>query len=529
MAVSSFVRLRNYKSSMRDLAAAFLRSRDRHAERAGERLEEIHSLREEKKQFQQTVRNKDRFIREQARRNRQLRMENRQLREQPVRFPHDPPLPNHQYGAIMIALCLKLVLKVGLRATPEVLKVVFETLNMSVASIPDWTTVRSWTLRAGVAAIERPIEPAEDWIWMADHSSQTGQEKVLSIIGVRACHLPPPGEPLRREHMRVLQVAVDTRSKREDVAEVYQAVSQLCGKPPLALIVDGAVELREGADPLKIERESMLVLRDFKHYAANTIEKIVGNDERFGQFLKESGRTRCSIQQTELAHFTPPGPRPKSRFMNLAPMLTWAAMVLWHLSHHRSESRREIPVARMNEKLGWMREYRDDVQSWNACQNVVSAALTFINEHGVFAGSARWLCAYVRVRQRDVDRRDPINAASRRVLARLVRFVRDAEQQIPEGLRLPMSTEILESSFGRFKQLERQHSKGGYTGLVAAYGILFEQITPESIRRDFARVKTRDAQAWVARTLGRTLASKRQTAYREHREANEALQTKTAA
>ena len=43
------------------------------------------------------------------------------------------------------------------------------------------------------------------------------------------------------------------------------------------------------------------------------------------------------------------------------------------------------------------------------------------------------------------------------------RFVHDAEQQLRDGERLPMSTEILESTFGLYKQLERQHSKSGFT------------------------------------------------------------------
>ena len=528
MAVSSFVRLWKFKSRIRIVAAFLLRSRDRLAKRADTLKEEIRRLKEEDKQLRQTIRKKDKLIKAQSRRNARLRAEIKELREQPLRFPDDPPLPNHHYGATMIALCLRLVLKVGLRATPEVLKVVFETLNISVNQVPDYTTVRIWTLRAGVAAIERPIEPADDWIWMADHSNQIGQEKVLSIIGIRACDLPPPGEPLRRENMRVLEVVVDTDWKREDMTEVYQLLSEQCGGPPLALIVDGAVELREGAEPLQNQRETMLILRDFKHYAANILKKVVGDDERFEEFSKQIGRTRSSIQQTELAHFTPPSPKSKARFMNLRSTLLWAVMVLWHLSNHRSKSRQGISAARMNDKLGWMREYRDDILRWNACQDVVSAALKFINEQGVFKGAARWLSASVRVWQRDVNKKDKVNAPSRLVLARLVKFVRDTEKQIPEGMRLPMSTEILESSFGQFKRLERQHSKGGFTGLVAAYGILFDPITPESIRRDFAQVKTKDMRAWVAKTLGSTLAAKRQTAYREQRNDNELIQRKTA-
>ena len=48
------------------------------------------------------------------------------------------------------------------------------------------------------------------------------------------------------------------------------------------------------------------------------------------------------------------------------------------------------------------------------------------------------------------------------MLASLLKFVRQSESKLAEGQRLPMSTEILEASFGLFKQLECQHSKGGF-------------------------------------------------------------------
>lgn len=312
----------------------------------------------------------------------------------------------------------------------------------------------------------------------------------------------------------VLELTPGTRWKREDVAEVYDQLAQQCGAP-LAVLVDGAVELREGAEVLQKHGKNTLVLGDLKHHAANVLKKTLESDARFADFNSHLGRTRSAIQQTELAHFTPPSPRPKARFMNLAPTLRWAQMVSWQLSHPHAEARREITTTRMNEKLGWVREFRDDIARWNACQAVVSASLTFINEQGVFRGAARKLRDHLRsMRTGDKAGED---AASRQVTAKLLRFVRQQESMLEPGQRLPLSTEILESSFGLFKQLERQHSKGGLTGLLAAYGCLLHTSTPESIRSDFARVSVKDMRAWVSDKLGKTITSKRQAAYREFR------------
>jgi hypothetical protein len=166
-----------------------------------------------------------------------------------------------------------------------------------------------------------------------------------------------------------------------------------------------------------------------------------------------------------------------------------------------------MTTARMNEKLGWLRKYRDDIGRWLACQSVVSASLTFINEQAVFRGAADALAAVLHP-LRTCD-------SAGHVADRLIEFVRTAEQQLVPGERLPLSTEILESSFGLFKQLEGQHSKGGFTSLLAAFGALLKPATADSIRENFTRVPVSAMRTWVRTNLKTTLAAKRNAAYTE--------------
>ena len=243
MVVSCFVRVRNFKSRVRIVAAFLLRSRETQAKRAKQRTQEIRQLKKTIQRHQQTIREKDEQLAARDLRIAERKAENATLRKQPLRFPDDPPLRCHKFGPILIAMCVNLIRRVGFRATPDVLEIVFDALDIDVKTLPDWTTVRTGALRAGIAATDRPIEPADDWIWFADHSNQIGQEKVLSVLGIRACHLPPPGRPLRHEDVRVLDLVVGSEWKREDMTEAYQQLAERCGGPPLALIVDGAVEL----------------------------------------------------------------------------------------------------------------------------------------------------------------------------------------------------------------------------------------------------------------------------------------------
>lgn len=505
MQASSFIRVGLYKSSIRVVAGFLLRSRETQAKRVSEKARELREQERINREQQRTIAaGEEELIRARFEIVR-LQAENERLHQRPLELPDDPPLPHHQFGPKMISLSINLARTVGLRPSVACMEIVFAWLGASVA-IPQWTTVRTWLMRAGVAALEEPVEAAEDWIWFADHSNQIGPEKALVVLGMRASKMPPPGEAIRHRDMRVLTVEPGVRWKREDVARTYQKLAQRIG-PPLAVLADGAVELREGAESLPKPEGKVIFLGDFKHYAATVMKKAIGDTIRFEHFMSRIARTRSVIQQTELGHFTPPAPKPKARFMNLASTLRWADMVLWQLNHPESQSRRGITLARMTEKLGWLNDFRADVQRWRACQATVSASITFINEQGVFVGAAEQLAETLAAL--------PSCDVSQAVANRLLDYLRQCEGKLTAGQRLPLSTEILESSFGLFKQLERQHSKGGFTSLLAAFGALLKPATPESVRRNFARVSVQQMRAWVVENLKTTLTSKRQTAYAE--------------
>ena len=374
--------------------------------------------------------------------------------------------------------------------------------------MPDHTTIRDWLLRLGIATLEEPIETADDWVWMADHSNQIGQEKVLCVLGVRASELPEPGTPLKYEDMRVLKVQPGTSWTRKDMALAYQELAQAYGAPR-AVLSDGAVELRDGAEVLKTQREDTIVLGDFKHHAANGMKSLLEKDPRFQEFSKEVGLTRSRVQQTELSHLTPPSPKPKSRFMNLAATLRWAGVVLWLLRNPQAQSRTDFSPQRFEEKFGWLCAFKEDLALWQEYQDVISTSVTFLNEQGVFPGAEKALRQQIQ---------GSLNHETTRKLGeRLLTFVSDAETLLKDGERLPLSTEILESCFSKYKQMERQHSKGGLTSLLGSFAALLNPITPAEVTKSFATVKVQDVKTWIDENLGETVGSRRRSAYAEYK------------
>jgi hypothetical protein len=449
-----------------------------------------------------------------------LERENQQLRTQleelkrdweqaksasPVQqLPLGEPVPGHTYPAGMIALSVNLAREVGLRPGERVSRIVFDWLQVS-CQLPCYQSTRGWMQRLGLDRIQR-AKRVDDGIWLVDHSVQIGQEKLLTILRVRASRLPPKGTPLRHEDMETICIQLGKEWKQADVLKVYEETAKRYGHP-LCILTDGAVELREPAEKLENKGKSPLVIRDLKHYLANRLEALLSRCPNWQKFMGLVGSTRSGVQQTEMAHFTAPSLKQKARFMNLEPILKWATVLLWHVKHLTSRAREGIVPERMESKFGWLREFEPHIQQWEECQRVISTALTFFNNNGVYRGAAKEFSRKLKGQLR--------YASSRQLLQETLEFIRNVEKKLQPGQRLPISTEILESTFALLKQLEQQHSKAGFTSLILVFPTLLKPTTPEEITESLGRVKVEDVRRYITDNLPVTLAARRQRAYRE--------------
>ncbi len=383
-----------------------------------------------------------------------------------VNLPHDPPVGTHGYGPMMIALAVHRAMSIGFRPAARAIRIFYDAYGLQKEITPGHDSIRIWCKRLGIATMNKAREQilvAKKRIIMVDHSMQIGTEKLMVVLGMDGNNLPEQGQALRREDMVVLEIKVASKWKTEDMLREYRSIHERLG-PIRQILIDGASELQNGAKAYADGADHDVVIqRDGAHYAATQVKSIVGKDEKFQQVISQMGTTRSQVQQTELAFLSPPTPKNKARFMNLSSIILWMTMMLWLLRNPKATCLVGVDRTRLEEKFGWIENYADQIPMWRSCQHVISTFVTFANEQYLHEGAS------VKLAGKIGDLKHPEACDLR---DRLVKFVSESESALQPGERLPLSTQLLESVFGQYKQLEGQHSKSGFTGLVSCIPLL---------------------------------------------------------
>jgi hypothetical protein len=417
---------------------------------------------------------------------------------------------HHQYSLVQIVLVIGWVLKgISLRGTCNALGWMQEMgIDWGFEfPVPHWTTVRCWLLRLGLYKLQRPKKQADDWVWITDHSNQIGKEKCLVILGVRLSQLPPPGDDFRLclSQMEPIELEVVTASDKQIVHRQLEANVAKTGVPR-AILSDQGGDLVGGIELFRQAHPQTLEISDISHKAACLLKARLERDEPWKAFASKASQTKCKIQQTEWSFLVPPGQRAKARYMNLGPLIAWGVKTLAILDQPGPTVLDHGSVERLEEKLGWLREFREALKGWSEMEQTINVAVEFVRTEGVYRGAGKEL--------RKRWKRLSLGENAARLRDELTAFVSAQARQVRRGERLPGCSAVIESCFGKFKALERDQAGGGFTGLLLALAACVGERNQDVIHSALQTCKTREVIAWIKAKLGATVGAKRRTAYR---------------
>lgn len=418
---------------------------------------------------------------------------------------------HHHYGVRSVLVVVSLVVSAAtsLRGAGRALAVMQACVGL-VSWPPSWSSTRLWLLRLGYYKLTRAKEEGSDWVWIVDHVVQTGQEKCLLIVGIRLSTLPAVGEYLTHADVEPIAIYPVTQSNGEIV---YQQLAEACKHTgvPREILSDQGSDLHKGIRQFCQAHPETSFIYDIKHKVAAVLKRELGATPTWQEFSRLAGQTTQRVQQTALAALAPPRQRRKARYMNVGELVAWGVR-MWQYLEEESP-RQEWDRQRVEAAVGWVRQYRHEVEHWRQWVEVGTITEQFVKTHGVSASGAPQL-------QHRLAAAGTL-PRTQQLCADFVQFVTEEGAKANAGERLVGSSEVIESIFGKWKRLEGEQARSGLTGLVLALGAIVAPTTATVIKQALTTVPTKTVLTWCREKLGKTVQATRRALFAPLRKAEQ--------
>ena len=146
---------------------------------------------------------------------------------------------------------------------------------------------------------------------------------------------------------------------------------------PRAMVSDQGSDLKRGIEAFPQHNPETATVCDIAHKMARIVKHELEDQDCWGG-VKHMGRTKPRLQQTELAPLIPPTPKSKARYMNLKELVDWGSRALDFVDDPRDVDGVAVDRQKLQDKLGWMRDFREDSTRWQGLLGMISTALEYV-------------------------------------------------------------------------------------------------------------------------------------------------------
>jgi hypothetical protein len=403
----------------------------------------------------------------------------------------------HVFPLLLVRLALRWV--TGAHSSLRAVSLIFSSMRgIFFAKGPCAETIRLWLLRAGLHLLQRPLPPCRDWVYLLDLSIQLGQHKCLVVLGIPLSKFRKMGTPMTHQDVHVLSIKVLTSCTGEIV---YQHLVELAKRTtqPVQVVSDHGSDVLCGVRLFQKDCQELIETYDITHGLALLLKGRLEPSTRWDEFVKNCQQVRAQVQQTAGSFLRPPAWRQKARYLNLEGHLKWAREMLLLLASKTDDVLGQQlgcdaneARAWLEEKVGWLRGFRKEVSLWSYFQDVVKGVEKRIKEKGLRRSSWR------KIGQ---DQR-PSTKEAREFVKEVRQFVRRECEKLPDNDAYVGSTDVLESMFGKYKDIAKHAPSKEITANVLMLPLFATPLTASLLREALDTVHEENLKIWIEQQLG---------------------------
>jgi len=390
-------------------------------------------------------------------------------------------------------LTLKFYTSASYRSIQKIISIICFYTGIELKA-PSHTTILNWTKKMGLYHIQKQKPQDDDWIIILDESIEFGNEKMLAILGTREKDIDFT-RALHYQDLECLDLKISSSWKGEDIEEVINQTREHIGNIKYA-IADMGNAIKKSLNLAEIPH-----VEDLTHKLSWIIKQIYEKDPEFINYTKKLAYLRGSIPLSKLSYILPPAQRVHSRFMNLKPMLEWSNAVISLL-----KTDKQLPEER--KKLQFILDYEPFIKELTQIVEITIRIQEILKNNGVSQETITKCKQLFPTSLKSAK----LKSFKNKVFDYLLQMY--AITYKLGSNKIICSSDILESSFGKYKSFIHANPSIGITDLSLAIPAFIGNFKEQgSVCEACEKIRIEDVKKWRFDNIGKTLLKKRQEAF----------------
>lgn len=350
----------------------------------------------------------------------------------------------------------------------------------------------------GYYVLKQDIEFAEDWVIILDESIQIGASKLLLILGIRDS-LWNFDRPLQLNDLQVLYLSSYSPYDWSCVSDALEKITSKVGKIKYAIADQGGIIQKA------LKYHQIPAVLDITHVVANLLKKQYKEDPQYQGLNKQLGTINHQIKQTALAGLMAPKQRNKCRFMNLQSLSTWGNKILKLLLNTQQKNTLELSSQEtaLLHKMGKITHYQHFFNELDQVLRYVQELFTKVKTFGINAQVISNLETIT------LDENNHKVIAIQQEITQYLNKVNQLSENDDFQTNTLCCSDVIESTFGRFKNQMGQYYQNGVTSLALVIPAFTCPITETIILEAMNNTSQKDIIQWEEKYISTTLLKTR--------------------
>ena len=340
-------------------------------------------------------------------------------------------------------------------------------------------------------------------IAIVDFSVVTGSKKCLSIIGVEKSvfeRVVKERRLLDFGDVELLHMELVESSNAQIVYDALKKAEKRIGEI-VQTCTDGGSDILAGVrlfqeEMLKNTGKNFHHCYDICHKVACLLKALFEDSPEWIAFTSKAAAVKQQRLFSKAAYLCPPNQRSKSRYMNMEELSSWATVMQSCLSNPQHPDYDMI-----EENFKWIREYEGLIRDLKDCVLVTGIVRHKIRTEGLRRSTRTELDIQLSFLQ--------LSDAACQLAGYILDFVESTTKGLGENDLLLASSEIIESLFGKLKNLMDEDTKNGFTPFVLSAAACLGRLDEDTIENALNTVTDDHVKIWVEKNIGLSIYSKR--------------------